>query len=149
MTATCREACCCATPRLTVSELFERGFRRRRDPPLPIEGEPCRDGAGNFARFSLEMANGRIGRVGFQSSSCATLIAYCQLIAETLSGFRREIARELTAKQIVDALPGVPLYKQERSLLALAAVRAALDSAATETGEPRYESRLRLRHPAP
>jgi hypothetical protein len=44
--ATCREACCGATPRLTVSELFERGFRRRRAAPLPIEGARCSDVTG-------------------------------------------------------------------------------------------------------
>ena len=149
MTATCREACCSVTPRLTVSELFERGFRRRRDPPLPVEGESCGDAAGDFARFSLEIADGRIGRVGFQSSSCATLIAYCELIAEIVPGFRFDIARELTARQIVEAVPGVPPFKRERALLALAAFRAALDSIVTETGDSDHESRLHLRHPAP
>ena len=47
MTAPCREACRSVTPRLTVSELFERGFRRNRTAPLPIEGATFADADGN------------------------------------------------------------------------------------------------------
>ena len=50
MTAPCREACCSVTPRLTVSELFERGFRRNRTAPLPIEGAVFTDADGNTVR---------------------------------------------------------------------------------------------------
>jgi len=38
MTASDREVCCNVKPRWTVSELFERGYRRNRAGPLPIEG---------------------------------------------------------------------------------------------------------------
>lgn len=149
MTATCRQACCSAMPRLTVSELFERGFRRLREVPHAIEGDACSDAEGNFAHFSLDFANGRIQRVGFRSSSCATLIAYCELIAEVAAGFSHAIAREMTAKEIVDALPGVPAYKHERATLAVAAFRSALNSIPNEQGEHHHESSLHIRHPAP
>lgn len=134
MTATCREACCNVTPRLSVSELFERGFRRLRDAPLAIEGDACSDAAGNFARFSVDVSGSRIKRVGFRVSSCATLIAYCELIAETVPGFHCEIARAMTVDEIVAALPGVPAYKHERAALAVAALRAALDLILSEQG---------------
>ena len=151
MTSACREACCSVTPRRTVSELFERGFRRNRAAPLPIEGAQCTDAQGNAARFSVDVADGKIAGVGFRASSCATLIAYCEFIAEIVPGFRPEIARELTATNLVEALPGVPALKRERAMLAIAAFRAALTSASSfeQTGEPRNESRLHLRHPAP
>jgi len=127
MTATCRESCCSATPRVSVSDLFERGFRRLRDAPLSIEGEVHRDPAGNFVRFSLDVADGRIKSVGFRSSSCATLIAYCELIAESVPGSRCDIAGVLTSKEIIETLPGVPPYKHDRAVLAVAALRAALN----------------------
>ena len=148
MTATCREACCSVMPRLTVSELFARGFRRRRDTPLAIEGDACSNDTGDFARFSLDVADGRIRAVGFRSSSCATLIAYCELIAETVPGFRREIADALTANELIESLPGVPAYKQDRAALALAAFRVALERIPNNQGEPDHESRLHLRNPA-
>ena len=149
MTATCRDACCSATPRLSVSELFERGFRRNRAAPLSIEGRACTDAAGNFARFSLEFDGGRIGSISFNASSCATLTAYCELIAETLPSMSREIARALTAQELVDALPGVPAFKHERAVLAVAAFGAALQSIPIDNGESHNESRLHLRNPAP
>ena len=129
MTATCREACCSVTPRLTVSELFERGFRRCRAMPLPIEGAPCTDADGNRARFSLDVADGRIVGAVFRASSCATLIAYCEFIAEVAPGFRLDIAKQLTPANLVEGLPGVPALKRDRAVLAVAAFRSALISA--------------------
>jgi NifU-like protein involved in Fe-S cluster formation len=151
MTATCREACCSVTPRHTVSELFERGFRRNRAAPLPIEGAQLTDAEGNTARFSIDVADGKIAGAGFRATSCATLIAYCELIAEIVPGFRLDIAREMTATNLVAALPGVPALKRERAVLAVAAFRAALTTASSleHPGELRNESRLHLRHPAP
>src|SRR5262245_60367871 len=149
MTATCREACCSVMPRQSVSDLFERGFRRLKDAPLAIQGEVRSDAEGNFAGFSLDVAGGRIRSVGFRSSSCATLIAYCELIAETVPGFTIEIARALSARELVAALPGVPAYKHERAVFAVAAFRAVLDFVPLINAEPHHEGRLHLRHSAP
>jgi hypothetical protein len=153
MTATCREACCSVTPRLTVSELFERGFRRRQAAPLPIEGARCSDADGNAACFSLDVAGGKITAASFRASSCATLIAYCEYIAVAVPGSRLDIARELTATNLVDGLTGVPPLKRDRAVLAVAAFRAALAAASshpqTDIGKNDHESRLHLRHPAP
>jgi NifU-like protein involved in Fe-S cluster formation len=128
MTAPYPAECCSTTPRFTVNELFERGFRRRRAAPLPIEGAARTDVAGNFARFSLAVADGRIAAVGFRCASCATLIAYCELIAETVPGRTVEMARALTAQEAIATLPGIPSCKQDRAVLAVAAFRAALES---------------------
>jgi NifU-like protein involved in Fe-S cluster formation len=149
MTATCREACCSVTPRLTVGELFERGFRRNREAPHAIVGVLCTGAEDNTAAFSLDVAGGRIAAVGFRASCCATLIAYCEYVAEIAPGFGLSIARELTATNLVDSLPGVPALKRDRAVLAIAAFRAALLAAdITQRGEPSNESRLHLRHPA-
>ena len=149
MTATCRESCCSVTPRLTVAELFDRGFRRSREAPFAIDGAPCTGAEDNTASFSLDIADGRIAAVGFRASCCATLIAYCEYIAEITPAFGLSIARELTATNLVDSLPGVPALKRDRAVLAIAAFRAALLAAEiTQRGEPFNESRLHLRHPA-
>jgi NifU-like protein involved in Fe-S cluster formation len=137
MTATCREACCNVTPRLTVAELFERGFRRSREEPLAIEGETCTGAEGNDASFSLDAPDGKITAVSFRASCCATLIAYCEFIAEIAPGFQLEIAREITAANLVDSVPGVPALKRDRAVLAIAAFRAAVMAAdALQRGEP-------------
>jgi NifU-like protein involved in Fe-S cluster formation len=129
MTATCREACCSVQPRLSISELFERGYRRNRSAALSIEGTRQADAEGNTACFSLDTTDGRIAGIGFQATTCATLIAYCEYIAEIVLGFRLEIAHELTAVQLVAAVPGVPPLKHERAVLAIAAFRACLAAA--------------------
>jgi hypothetical protein len=150
MTAACREACCNVSPRLTVTELFERGFRRTRQTPLAIEGAPCTGADDNTARFSLDVAAGRIEAAGFRASCCATLIAYCEYLVGIAPGFSLAIARELTAANLVDAIPGVPAQKRDRAVLAIAAFRSALLAAdESQRGEPTNEGRLHLRHPAP
>src|SRR6478672_1593422 len=103
MTATCRDACCSVQPRLSISELFERGYRRNRSAALSIEGTRHADADGNTACFSLDTTDGRIVDTGFSATTCATLIAYCEYIAEIVQGFRLEIARELSAAQLVAA----------------------------------------------
>lgn len=126
MTAPCREACCSATPRVTVSELFERGYRRNRAAPLPLQGDELSDAEGNTARFSLTIADERIVDANFRVSSCATLIAYCEFIAELVPGARLDIVTALTAADVAEAVPGVPAFKRGRAVLAIAAFRAAL-----------------------
>lgn len=126
MTAACRESCCSVTPRFTVTDLFRRGYRRNREAPLPIEGEVITGAEGNTAQFSVAIEDGKLAGVGFRASSCTTLIAYCEALAELLPGFDLKIAEQLTARELVNALPGVPALKQDRAVLAVAALRAAL-----------------------
>jgi NifU-like protein involved in Fe-S cluster formation len=129
MTAACRESCCSVAPRFTVAELFERGYRRIREIPLPVQGEAISDAEGNAARFSIEIADGKLVDARFRASACTTLIAYCEAIAELLPGFAPDVAGALTPKELVDSLPGVPALKQDRAVLAIAAFRSALAAA--------------------
>jgi NifU-like protein involved in Fe-S cluster formation len=111
---------------MTVSELLERGMRRNRDAPLAIEGKDFSDAEGNSVRFSVDVADGKLKAVNFRATSCATLIAYAEYIAEILPGQRVELAGALTPRDLIDALPGVPPLKRERAILTVAAFRAAL-----------------------
>lgn len=141
MTVPCRESCCSVTPRLTVSDLFERGFRRSRTAPLPIEGAAFTDADGNAARFSIDVTGDTIAGISFRASSCATLIAYCEYLAEVTPGFRLDIASAFTATSLVEALPGVPALKRTRAVLAVTAFRAALAQAGTHHLSPTEGSR--------
>ncbi|MEX0590037.1 MAG: iron-sulfur cluster assembly scaffold protein [Xanthobacteraceae bacterium] len=129
MTAACREPCCSVAPRFTVADLFERGFRRMREAPLAIEGGTIADADGNAARFSIEVDDGKLADARFRASACTTLIAYCEAISELLPGFGVDVVAQLTANELVAALPGVPALKQDRAVLAIAAFRAALRAA--------------------
>jgi NifU-like protein involved in Fe-S cluster formation len=121
---------------MTVSELLERGLRRNRQAALAVEGAECTDAEGNRARFSVANGGGKVTAVGFCATSCATLIAYSELIAEITPGMGLDLAAGLAARDLIDVLPGVPPPKRERAVLAVAAFRSALASIQAETGEP-------------
>jgi NifU-like protein involved in Fe-S cluster formation len=126
VTAACRESCCSVTPRFTVADLFERGYRRNRAEPFAIEGDTVADAEGNQARFSVALEAGRIGEIRFRASSCTTLIAYSEALNELLSGLRPDMAAQYAPQDLVAALHGVHPLKQNRAVLAVAALRAAL-----------------------
>jgi NifU-like protein involved in Fe-S cluster formation len=129
MQDSCSKACCGATLLRTVSELFNRGFQRNRAAPCAIGGMTRSDGDALTACFSLELDGDRLAQIGFRASSCATLIAYCELVAELATGQPLGIAARLTPAQLVAELSGVPLLKQDRAALAVAAFHAALVAA--------------------
>jgi NifU-like protein involved in Fe-S cluster formation len=134
-----------------VSELFDRGFRRNRAAPLAWEGAACTDADRHSARFSLNRENGAIACVGFRVSTCSTLIAYCEFIAEVVTGSPLEQALALTASDLVEGVSGVPAMRRQRAILAVAAFRAALAVVPSSAAEPQGtvdESRLHLRHSA-
>ena len=133
MTATCRQPCC-ALPRMTVSELVERGLQRNRAAPLAVRGDDCVDAEGNCVRFSLELAGAAIAGIEFKATSCATLIAFREMIAETMPRQRLDLARALSARDLVDALPGVHPLKRDRAVLAVAAFRSALFKVSNKEG---------------
>ena len=112
-----------------MSELFERGLRRNRAAPLPVQGVPCSDAEGQTAAFSLDILEDKIAAISFRASTCATLIAYCELVAETMTGRRIESDFSLTAQGLAESLPGIPPLKRDGTVLAVAAYRAALIAA--------------------
>jgi NifU-like protein involved in Fe-S cluster formation len=126
MTAACREACCSVTPRFTVSEMFERGFRRNRAEPFALQGNAVADAEGNSARFSIALDGIKLAELRFRASSCTTLIAYSEALAELLPGLEMSLAAQFTPQELAAALPGVHPLKQNRAVLAVAALRAAL-----------------------
>lgn len=147
----CPMACCHATPRRTVSELFDRGLRRSRQAPLAIAGAPHHLN-GFTAAFSIDTDGGTLTGVRFKASTCITLVAYCELIAEMMAGETIAAALALAPADLVAELSDVPALKRDRAPLAIVAFREALASISSDypitTGE-QNESRLHLRHVAP
>lgn len=130
------EACCGNAPRRTVSDLFDRGYRRNRKSSLAIEGAELSDANGLLARFSLDIADGFIKAVNFRATTCITLIAYSELLAELAAEKKTREAATIEAADLVAALSDVPLLKRDRALLAINAFRAALTAAPIlQTGE--------------
>ena len=123
----CTMACCGVAPRRNVSDLFDRGRRRARQSPLAIEGDEHRDSNGLTARFSLAVEDGKIAKIGFRATTCITLMAYCELIAELATGEDIPQAARLSPADLISELPDVPALKRDRAPLVFAAFRDAVE----------------------
>ncbi|WP_163559949.1 iron-sulfur cluster assembly scaffold protein [Halomonas sp. NO4] len=118
----CRDA-----PRsLRLPECLERGLRTRRAPPLPHLGEWVETPQGLRARFSLAIRDDTLVDVRFEATACATLVAYCQALADHETGRPLDATPSLDADALAARLEGVPPARQDRAILAVAALRAAL-----------------------
>lgn len=119
---------CCASPARTptIIDYIERGLTRRRQPPLPIAGLVHRDDDGRQACFTLAVAGGTISAVRFEATACVTLVAYCEQLAETVTGYPLDRARSGVPPA---HLPQVPPDKRFLSTLAATALQSALDRA--------------------
>jgi hypothetical protein len=132
----CADACCGNTPRRTVSDLFDRGYKRNRLAPLSIAGKPLGDSNDLSASFSLTVEQDTVKAVRFQVSTCITLIAYSELLAQLAAQQKLRDAARISEAELVSALPDVPALKRDRAILAINAFRAALAAASRfETGE--------------
>ena len=100
-------------------DYFERGLHRRRRPLLPIVGDPRADEEDRRVRFSLSVADGVIDDVVFEATTCPTLIAFCEVLAERVQGHpAHDLAALVHPDAICAALPGIPPYKRNLALLA-------------------------------
>lgn len=119
--------CCTRRCAPTVSDYIDRGMRRARSARPPELGAECLDEAGRFARFGVEVGGGMVTAVRFRASACTTLIAYCEVAAERVSGLSLTAAiRSLRAADLAQALPSVPAVKHDRAGLAARALMTAL-----------------------
>jgi hypothetical protein len=126
--------CCGSRRRLTMSDYIDRGLRRSRSPVLPVVGAACEDDDGRFARFSLQVEGDVISDVRFQASPCVTLVAYCEVAAEWVTGQTLPAAaRRIRAADLSSELPLVPAAKRARALLASQALIASIVAGARNT----------------
>ena len=114
---------------VTVADYFDRALRRSRGPWLQTSGEACADKNGLQVQFSLKVSKGTIRRAAFKASTCATLFAYCELLAELVTGRTLKDALRLTPVEVVGVLRGVPPAKQNRVMLPIRALHSAIHRA--------------------
>jgi NifU-like protein involved in Fe-S cluster formation len=125
-----RAGCCGNRRTPTLSDYIDDGLRRSRLTASDALGAACRDDAGHVARFGVHIADGVVTSVGFRASTCVTLVAYCEVAAQRVSGRRvAEALRTLQPADIARALPSVPPAKRDRAQLARALLIALLEQA--------------------
>ncbi len=76
----------------------------------------------------LDIQDWTIIRIDYQATTCATLLAYCELLVNLAAGKSRQEALALTDSDLAERVRGVPLQRRSRAALPIAALRAALDS---------------------
>ncbi|MGB9620391.1 MAG: iron-sulfur cluster assembly scaffold protein [Armatimonadota bacterium] len=118
---------CCGHCNGSLKDLFEAALKR----PHPREfGNRNGRAADETQRLqvviSLNIQDGVISQADFRATTCATLLAYCELLVRMVNGQRIEDALRVRAEDLVDRVRGVPPYRQSRARLAVAALHAAL-----------------------
>jgi hypothetical protein len=108
-----------------VHQLVQRAMRRPRD-PLPDPGPLVTDDDRACVRFALEWSNHFVAGVRYRSSTCATLLAYCELACELISGKSREDLASLRALDLQALLPEVPAARRCRSELVVRAIQSSV-----------------------
>jgi len=113
--------------RRDVHYYFQQACRR----PLNAAAVPVsfvtQDEAQAGFTFSLGPQD-RIAGVEYRCTTCITLVAMCEHLAERLRGASLREARALTADDLMEWHPEIPRSRSSRASLALAAARAALDN---------------------
>lgn len=81
---------------------------------------------GDIMKMFLKVENGVITDVKFKTFGCGAAIASSSISTEMIKGKTIEEALELTNKQVVDALDGLPPVKLHCSVLAEEAIHEAI-----------------------
>jgi NifU-like protein involved in Fe-S cluster formation len=84
-------------------------------------------GSAPYVTVYLQIAEATIVRAGFESFGCGVAVAAASVLTEMISGKSIEACRIITAREVIDALEGVPLGKEFCADLAINALHLALD----------------------
>lgn len=118
---------CCGHCNGSLKDLFEAALRR---PHARDFGNRAGRAADETQRLLVEIVldvqDGVISHADFRATTCATLLAYCELLVRMVRGQRISEALRIRAEDLVDRVRGVPPCRQSRASLAVAALRAAL-----------------------
>jgi nitrogen fixation NifU-like protein len=88
-------------------------------------GEDEFEGCGDLARVFLRVRDGRAAEVRFQSYGCGPTIAAASAASELIGGRALEDLVNLKAREIEDALDGLPDDRKHAADVVAGAVRAA------------------------
>lgn len=111
----------------TVYEYFQRACTRRPEQFRGIAGEKCTDTDGNSAVFALEPASSdRIQTARYRCTTCVTLVALCERLADELTGSSLADASSWSAERLLALHPEVPAVRHDRAILAVKAVQSAV-----------------------
>lgn len=91
-------------------------------------GEATNPVCGDLLRLYLEVTAGKIISVSFEVQGCPPSIAAGSALTEMITNLPIEKARALTTQDVTRALEYLPRNKEHCAVLAIDALRAALDA---------------------
>ncbi len=83
---------------------------------------------GDIMKIYLEIKNGVIAKVKFETLGCAAAIAVSSALTDLVKGKTLDEAYQITKDQVVDDLGGLPAPKVHCSMLGVDALRLAIDN---------------------
>jgi nitrogen fixation protein NifU and related proteins len=90
-------------------------------------GEAINPVCSDLLHLSLKVDDGRITAASFQVKGCPPSIAAGSVLTEMISGLTLDEARALTPRDFTLALETLPRHKEHCSVLAIDALRSALN----------------------
>lgn len=91
-----------------------------------VAAEESNPVCGDRMRLSLRLCDGRIVAAGFLAYGCPATLVCGSVLTELITGKSIEQAAELTRKQLLDAIGGLPSRKQHAAALAIETLRSAI-----------------------
>ena len=107
-------------------------------------GEVGNPVCGDIMKIYLKIENNIITDVKFKTFGCGAAIATSSVSTEMVKGKTVEEALQLTNKEVVDALDGLPPVKLHCSILAEEAIRMAIADYYRKQGEKSEEEILKI-----
>ncbi len=92
------------------------------------EGQAGNPICGDVMKIQIKVKNGRIVDIKFKTLGCAAAIASSSMLTELVKGKTLEEAEKITKDQIVKELGGLPPIKIHCSLLAVDALKKAIEN---------------------
>ena len=110
---------------MSTYDYFQRAYRRGAQTRAGTPGMLVRGSDGNCAVFWLDAPAGIISSVQYRSTTCVTLLAFCEHLSELAVGMALDQARQHNPEQLLALHPDVPQYRADRATLASEAFRSA------------------------
>lgn len=98
-------------------------------------GEGTNPVCGDRLKLFLRIQNGRVEETGFLAYGCPPTLACGSALTELLVGKTLAEIKQISRKDLVDALDGLPSRKQHAASLAVETLHRALESAKRATGQ--------------
>ena len=117
---------------MSYSEIFKDHLAHPRNAgelaDVDATAEETNPVCGDRLRLSLRIREGRIVAARFLAYGCPPTLVCGSVLAEMLEGLTVARALQLTKKEIVSAVDGLPTRKQHAAALAIETLRAAIEN---------------------